>query len=61
MMRLMNQLSDKPDWHQKVFDAEIKARWRQEALAMQGVDVTEKMVDWVQLRSRRVSVRIAVM
>ena len=33
MMALMDKLTDKVDWHRKVFDVEIVTKWRQEALA----------------------------
>lgn len=32
MMLVMDRLTDKPDWHIKVFDDEIAQKWRQEAL-----------------------------
>lgn len=32
MMVLMDRLSDKVDWHKKVFDEEIVSKWRKEAL-----------------------------
>jgi len=32
MMILMDSLTDKVDWHKKVFDEEIVAKWRKEAL-----------------------------
>ncbi|KAL2260094.1 hypothetical protein VTK26DRAFT_6015 [Humicola hyalothermophila] len=32
MMILMDRLTDKPNWHEKVFDEEIVSKWRQEAL-----------------------------
>jgi hypothetical protein len=32
MMLIMDQLTDKPDWHKKVFDDDIVAKWRKEAL-----------------------------
>ena len=32
MMIIMDRLTDKPDWHRKVFDDEIVARWCKEAL-----------------------------
>ncbi|CAJ2504218.1 Uu.00g116120.m01.CDS01 [Anthostomella pinea] len=32
MMLIMDRLTDKPDWDKKVFDEEIVARWRKEAL-----------------------------
>ncbi|KAF2026477.1 hypothetical protein EK21DRAFT_74167 [Setomelanomma holmii] len=34
MMDIMDKLTDKPDWHKKVFDEEIVAKWRKEALAI---------------------------
>lgn len=33
MMLVMDRLTDKPDWHVKVFDEEIAEKWRQEAMA----------------------------
>ncbi len=33
MMLVMDRLTDKPDWHIKVFDDEIAAKWKAEALA----------------------------
>ncbi|KAI0429081.1 hypothetical protein F5Y09DRAFT_311426 [Xylaria sp. FL1042] len=33
MMHIMDRLTDKIDWHKKVFDDEIVAQWRAEALA----------------------------
>ena len=32
MMIIMDQLTDKPDWHKKVFDDTIVEKWRKEAL-----------------------------
>ncbi|RDB28808.1 hypothetical protein Hypma_014802 [Hypsizygus marmoreus] len=46
MLHLMNELTDKPDWHKKVFDDTIAAKWKSEALATEGLDITQKMVDW---------------
>ncbi|KAJ4376011.1 hypothetical protein N0V83_001291 [Neocucurbitaria cava] len=34
MMDVMEKLTDKEDWHKKVFDDEIVAKWRKEALAI---------------------------
>lgn len=34
MLGVMNALTDKPDWHKKVFDDEIVAKWKQEACAV---------------------------
>ncbi|KAH7028088.1 uncharacterized protein B0I36DRAFT_247446 [Microdochium trichocladiopsis] len=33
MMLVMDRLTDKPNWHKKIFDDEITAKWRAEALA----------------------------
>ncbi|KAF5383181.1 hypothetical protein D9615_005038 [Tricholomella constricta] len=47
MLRLMNEITDKPDWHKKIADEAIAAKWRAEALAAAPVkDITESMVDW---------------
>lgn len=32
MMSIMERLTDKPDWHTKVFDDTIVANWREEAM-----------------------------
>lgn len=34
MMDVMDKLTDKADWHEKVFDDEIVEKWRTEALAI---------------------------
>jgi hypothetical protein len=34
MMMVMDRLTDKPEWHKKVFDDTIIAKWREEALAI---------------------------
>ena len=34
MMMVMDRLTDKADWHKKVFDDTIVAKWRDEALAI---------------------------
>ena len=47
MMAIMDKITDKPDWDKKVFDDTIIQKWRQEALATEGMDVSEKMLDWV--------------
>ena len=47
MMAIMDRITDKPDWDKKVFDDTILQKWRQEALATEGMDVSEKMLDWV--------------
>jgi hypothetical protein len=42
MMNIMDRLTDKPDWEQKVFDEEIVAKWKKEA-----IEVDDEM--WGQL------------
>jgi hypothetical protein len=34
MMDVMDKITDKPDWHKKVFDDNIVSKWRKEALAI---------------------------
>ncbi|KAF8630929.1 hypothetical protein AX17_005286 [Amanita inopinata Kibby_2008] len=46
MMRFMNQITDKVDWHKKIFNDDIVAKWKTEALENKEVDTSEKMVDW---------------
>jgi hypothetical protein len=62
MLDLMNQMTDKPNWHLKVsllgfiqpattnldqiFDETTTSNWKAEALAAEGRDITEGMVDW---------------
>ncbi|KAH8898840.1 hypothetical protein GQ53DRAFT_791060 [Thozetella sp. PMI_491] len=48
MMALMDKLTDKPDWYQKVFDEDIVAKWRQEALTQSEDDLYKQIVDGKQ-------------
>lgn len=34
MMAIMDRLTDKPEWQRKVFDSEIVAKWKAEAMAI---------------------------
>ena len=43
----MDEITDKPNWDMKIIDNSIVQKWRQEALAMEGMDVSERMLDWV--------------
>ena len=52
MLDLMNSITEKPEWDRKVFDESITQKWRQEALDAEGMDITEKMLDWVSAVSR---------
>ena len=47
MMELMNRITDKPGWEKEAFDEKMTEKWRSEALATPGADISEKMVDWV--------------
>ncbi|KAF4630381.1 hypothetical protein G7Y89_g7765 [Cudoniella acicularis] len=47
MMQIMNALTDKPGWEEKVFDNAIAEKWKAEAMATEDRDVTQKMMDWV--------------
>lgn len=44
MMILMDRLTDKPNWHEKVFDDAIVAKWRDEALTQDEEDVYDDIV-----------------
>lgn len=45
MLRIMDALTDKPDWHRKVNDAHIVAKWRNEALEQTPV-MSSQAFDW---------------
>ncbi|KAL2068784.1 hypothetical protein VTL71DRAFT_15122 [Oculimacula yallundae] len=47
MLRIMNTLTDKPNWEEKVFDDVIAEKWKSEAMATPGQDVSQNMVDWI--------------
>ena len=44
MMMLMDALTDKPNWHEKVFDDTIVAKWRNETMAEPEEYVYEKII-----------------
>ena len=44
MMLLMDRLTDKPNWHDKVFDDAIVARWRNEALTQDEEAIHQEIV-----------------
>jgi hypothetical protein len=51
VMDVMEKLTDKEDWHRKVFDEDIVAKWRKEALAIPdahfwNLAVTAKRQHW---------------
>ncbi|KAJ5988379.1 hypothetical protein N7481_003589 [Penicillium waksmanii] len=45
-MRVMNSITDKPEWDRKVFDLNITSKWRDE-ITESGEDITPRMIDWV--------------
>ncbi|KAM0335022.1 hypothetical protein ACHAQA_000056 [Verticillium albo-atrum] len=45
MMRLMDAITDKPDWHVKVFDDSITSKWHTEAAAADTL-ISEKAWKW---------------
>lgn len=54
MLRLIDELSDKPEWRRKVQDDAIAKKWKEEALAMdwkkylEHADFTPAMADAVR-------------
>lgn len=50
MLRLMNALTDKPRWNEKIFQADIVARWREEALKLPLI--SEAAWEWCLLELR---------
>lgn len=46
MLALINELTDMPEWHRKIYDNDFTFRWRSEKV-MSGIDVHRSMVDWV--------------
>ncbi|KAJ6783610.1 hypothetical protein PWT90_05286 [Aphanocladium album] len=45
MMMLMDQITDKPNWHEKVFDEEIVAKWRKEAAEHPEESLYKRIID----------------
>lgn len=43
LMLVMDRLTDKPDWHVKVFDDEIAEKWKSEALAWPETDLWDRI------------------
>lgn len=44
MMILMDRLTDKPNWHEKVFNEEIVAKWRHEALTQDEAGLYQRIL-----------------
>ncbi|TAQ85949.1 hypothetical protein B7494_g5717 [Chlorociboria aeruginascens] len=47
MLHIMNEITDKPQWEEKIFDEIITNKWKEEAMAAEGRDVSEMMADWI--------------
>lgn len=49
-MIVMDRLTDKPDWHVKVFDEEIAKKWRDEALSLPVDPLYDEIVqcEWME-------------
>jgi len=45
MMILMDKLSDKPNWHEKIFDQAIVAKWHKEAMEQSEVALYKQITD----------------
>jgi len=45
MMQVMERLTDKPDWHIKVFNDEIAEKWKVEALAWPNHDLWRRIAN----------------
>lgn len=46
MVRIMNTITEKPDWRLKLFDKRITTKWREE-VAQSAQDVSARMMDWI--------------
>ncbi|KIM39109.1 hypothetical protein M413DRAFT_447453 [Hebeloma cylindrosporum] len=46
MLQFMNSVTDKPDWHIKINNPEIAAKWKNEVLNSDDHDFTDAMADW---------------
>ncbi|KAK2749298.1 hypothetical protein FQN55_003623 [Onygenales sp. PD_40] len=47
MLRVMNSITDKPGWENKVFNTDITAKWKEEIMGNEAIDFTVEMWDWV--------------
>jgi hypothetical protein len=54
MMIVMNQLTEKPDWHIKVFDDAIAEKWIEEGLAIPVESLYDDIVDVKLNRPKRI-------
>ena len=47
MLQVMNRITDKHKWNIKIFDKNITQKWRDEAVGIEGRDISEKMMNYV--------------
>ncbi|EDP55589.1 hypothetical protein V8F44DRAFT_485829 [Aspergillus fumigatus] len=46
MVRVMERITDMPDWHKKVFNHDVTETWKKEAMAGPE-DISKSMADWI--------------
>ncbi|KAL4794973.1 hypothetical protein BDV19DRAFT_379114 [Aspergillus venezuelensis] len=46
MTRIMESITDKPNWHEKVWNSEITTRWREE-MSQNDLDISEEMKTYI--------------
>ena len=46
MIALINEFTDMPDWHRKIFDPDMVFEWKSAKL-FSGRNITRSMIDWV--------------
>ncbi|KAF9530887.1 hypothetical protein CPB83DRAFT_787442 [Crepidotus variabilis] len=47
MLRVMNVITDKPDWHIKVHNPTLTQRWSEETMSNEALDITPRMMTWI--------------
>ncbi|KAH8797931.1 hypothetical protein F5884DRAFT_814113 [Xylogone sp. PMI_703] len=47
MLRIMDSITDKPNWNEKVFNETISEKWKHEMVHAEDRDVTEAMANWI--------------
>ena len=47
MMNIMNRVTDKRRWEEKIYNEAIVAEIKTEALAVPSMDIFRRMMDWV--------------
>ncbi|KLJ06354.1 hypothetical protein EMPG_09274 [Blastomyces silverae] len=46
MLRVMNSITDKPGWENKVFDTVITTKWKEEVMGREDIDFIDSMWNW---------------